>query len=198
MADEDRWLIIGLGNPEADYGGTRHNVGAQAVLALADRYRAQPSRNRRAGCRVAEVRDGATRLVLALPSGYMNESGGPVRRAAAWYGVPPERLVVVHDDIDLDVGTLRVKRGGSSAGHRGLDSVDRHLGSSEYLRVRIGVGRPPGRMSARDHVLRRFHPAERQEVEVAIEEAGDAILALVHDGLEPTQNRFHRPRQPDR
>lgn len=190
MAD-DRWLVVGLGNPESEYAGTRHNVGRQAVLTLAGRHQTEPSRNRRVGCRIAEVRDGDARLVLTLPSGYMNESGGPVQRAAAWYGIPPERVVVVHDDIDLEVGAVRVKRGGGNAGHRGLDSVDRRLGTNDYLRVRIGVGRPPGRMPARDHVLRRFHPSEREEVDVVLEEAADAVLSLVHDGVGPTQNRFH-------
>lgn len=195
---DDRWLVAGLGNPEPEYQDTRHNVGVEVVRALASRFHVEPSRNRRVGCRIAEVRDGGARLVLTLPSAYMNESGGPVQRAASWYDVPPEQLVVVHDDIDLDVGALRVKQGGGNGGHRGLADVDLRLGSTDYLRVRVGVGRPPGRMPAREHVLRTFHPAERAEIDIVIEEAGDAVLSLVHDGLEPTQNRFHgsepRPR----
>lgn len=190
-SDPDRWLVVGLGNPGRDYAGTRHNVGAEVVAGLARRFGAEPSRNRRTGCLVAEVRDGPDRLVLALPTGYMNESGGPVQRVAAWYDVPPERLVVVHDDIDLPVGTLRVKQGGGTGGHRGLGDIDRRLATRDYLRVRIGVGRPPGRIPARDHVLRPFRPEEREEIEVVLEEAGDAALSLVREGLEATQNRYH-------
>lgn len=190
-SDTDRWLVVGLGNPEPEYAGTRHNVGAEVVTALADRFGAAPSRNRRTGCRVAEVRDGQHRVVLALPAGYMNVSGGPVQRVAAWYDVRPDRMVVVHDDIDLPVGALRLKQGGGTGGHRGLDDIDRRLGSREYLRVRIGVGRPPGRIPARDHVLRPFRPEEREEIEVVLEEAGDAALSLIREGLQATQNRYH-------
>lgn len=189
----ERWLVVGLGNPEGEYGGTRHNVGADAVRSLARRNHVELSRNKRIRCEVAELTEAGARLVAAIPLGYMNASGGPVQRAAAWYKVPSGRVVVCHDDIDLEVGTLRLKRGGGHGGHRGLDDVDRALGSRDYLRVRIGVGRPPGRIPARDHVLRRFSPAEREAVDVAVAEAADAIVALATDGLEPAQNRYHQP-----
>lgn len=191
VSDEERWLVVGLGNPEAEYGGTRHNVGADAVRALAAREHAELSRNKRVRCEVAETTVGGVRLVLAVPSGYMNRSGDPVQAVSAWFKVPPERLVACHDDLDLPVGALRVKCGGGNAGHRGLNDIDRALGTADYLRVRIGVGRPPGRRPARDHVLRRFAPAEREEIDVALAEVGDVVAHLVTQGLEPTQNRYH-------
>jgi peptidyl-tRNA hydrolase, PTH1 family len=191
VADDDRWLVVGLGNPEAEYGGTRHNVGADAVRAFARREHTELTRNKRVRCEVGEVKVAGHRFVLAVPSSYMNTSGGPVQQAAAWFKVPVERTIVCHDDLDLEVGQLRVKRGGGHAGHNGLKDLDRALGNREYLRVRIGVGRPPGRMPARDHVLRRFPPAERATIDVVVEEAADAIVSLATDGLEPTQNRFH-------
>lgn len=188
---DDRWLVVGLGNPDPDYRGTRHNVGAEVVRALAERLAADLARNKRVRCAVAEVRDGDARLVLAQPLTYMNESGGPVQSASAWYRVPTERLVVVHDDLDLEVGTLRLKRGGGHAGHNGLRDLDRRLGTRDYHRVRIGIGRPPGRMDPRDHVLRPFTSRERQTIDVTVEEAADAVLLLVREGLEAAQNRYH-------
>jgi peptidyl-tRNA hydrolase, PTH1 family len=188
---DDRWLVAGLGNPEAEYGGTRHNVGADAVRVLAAREHLALTRNKRVRCEVAETTSAGHRLVLAVPTAYMNRSGDPVQAAASWFKVPPERTIVCHDDLDLPVGGLRVKRGGGHAGHNGLRDVDRALGTRDYLRVRIGIGRPPGRMPGRDYVLRRFPPADREVVDVTLEEAADAIVSLVTDGLEPTQNRYH-------
>ncbi len=193
MADE-RWLVVGLGNPDAEYGGSRHNVGADALAVLAARLGTALKPNRRVRCAVGEARDGSARLVLARPLGYMNESGGPVQQAAAWYKVPPERLIVLHDDLDLEPATVRLKRGGGTAGHNGLKDIARRLGTPDFHRVRIGIGRPPGRMDPADYVLYRFSAKERQEVDVAVEEAADAVLGLVHDGLEATQNRIHRRR----
>jgi peptidyl-tRNA hydrolase, PTH1 family len=188
---DDRWLVAGLGNPEDEYGGTRHNVGADVVRRLATREHAPLTRNKRVRCEIAETTVAGHRLVLAVPNGYMNRSGGPIQAAAAWFKVAPERTIVLHDDLDLPVGGLRVKRGGGHAGHNGLKDVDRALGTRDYLRVRIGIGRPPGRMPGRDYVLRRFPPADREVVDVTLEEAADAVLSLVTDGLEPTQNRYH-------
>ncbi len=187
----DRWLVVGLGNPGDRYEHTRHNVGADAVRVLAAEAHAAFSRHKRARCDVAEVTADGERLVLAIPHGYMNRSGGPTQAAAAWYKVPVARVIVCHDDLDLEPGRLRLKRGGGNAGHNGLKDIDRALGGQEYLRVRIGVGRPPGRMPARDHVLRRFAPAERETMDVALAQAAAAIRVLVTDGLEPAQNRFH-------
>jgi peptidyl-tRNA hydrolase, PTH1 family len=191
VADDDRWLVVGLGNPEPEYGGTRHNVGADVVRGFARREHTDLARNKRVRCEVGQTTVAGHRFVLAVPSSYMNTSGGPVQQAATWFKVPVERTIVCHDDLDLDVGTLRLKRGGGHGGHNGLRDLDRALGDRDYLRVRIGVGRPPGRMPGRDHVLRRFPPAERATIDVVIEDAVDAIVLLATEGLEPAQNRYH-------
>lgn len=190
MAD-DRWLVAGLGNPEDEYGGTRHNVGADLVRLLAARHHTELSRNKRIRCEETQIRLGDQQVMLIVPSSYMNNSGGPVQQAASWFDADPERTVVCHDEIDIDVGQLRLKRGGGAGGHNGLKDVDRALGTPDYLRVRIGVGRPPGRMPAKDHVLRRFPPKEREEIDVTLEHAADAVELLVREGLEATQNRYH-------
>ncbi len=187
----DRWLVAGLGNPPSEYAGTRHNIGAEAVEAMAASVGVPMARNRRAGARTAEVRLGGAPVVLAVPEGYMNTSGGPVGRTAAWYRVPPERLIVCHDDLDLPLGSLRVKRDGGHAGHNGLRDVDRVLGTRAYLRVRIGVGRPPGSTAAAQHVLRAFGAEERATVATVLREVGAVVTSLVADGLEATQNRWH-------
>ena len=190
MAD-DRWLVVGLGNPGAKYADTRHNVGADAVRTLVRRGHGSLSLNKRTRCEIAELTVAGTRIAAAVPTSFMNRSGDPTQAAAAWFKTPPERIVVCHDDLDVEVGSLRVKRGGGHAGHNGLRDVDRALGTRDYLRVRIGIGRPPGRMPAKDFVLRRFHPADREIITVTLAEAADAIVSLTTDGLEPTQNRFH-------
>jgi len=184
-----RWLVAGLGNPPADYAGTRHNVGAEAVEAMA--AGAGLSRNRRAGCRTAEVRLGGAPVVLAVPESFMNVSGAPIVRAMGWHKIAREHLIVVHDDLDLPLGELRIKRGGGHGGHNGLKDVDRALGDTDYLRVRIGVGRPPGTTAAADHVLRPFTSDEQAEVANVLAQAGDVVASLVQDGLEATQNRYH-------
>jgi len=188
---DGRWLVAGLGNPPDEYAGTRHNVGAELVERLAVGAGATLSRNRRTGCRTAEVRIAGASVVLAVPETFMNLSGGPIQRAAGWYRIPVARLVVCHDDLDLPLGELRVKRGGGHAGHNGLKDVDRALGSPDYLRVRIGVGRPPGSAAAADHVLRPFGAAERDRVATVLATAAEAVGSLLADGLEVTQNRYH-------
>ncbi len=190
MAD-DRWLVVGLGNPGDTYAHTRHNVGADAVRTMVGREHGTLAVNKRTRCEVAEVTVAGTRIAAAVPTSYMNRSGDPTQAAAAWFKIPPDRLIVCHDDLDVEVGALKVKRGGGHAGHNGLRDIDRALGTRDYLRVRIGIGRPPGRMPAKDFVLRRFQPAERDSIVVTLEEAADAVLSLTTDGLEPTQNRFH-------
>ena len=188
----DRWLIVGLGNPENEYGGTRHNIGADVVRALGARL-GLSFKPHKSGCLVADgyARPGGEPLTLALPTSYMNLSGGPVQQAAKFYKVPPERIVVAHDELDLPVAALRLKLGGGSAGHNGLKDVTQRLGTPDYLRVRIGIGRPPGRRPTADYVLKRFPDAERTEVDVTVEQACDAILHLVEHGLESAQNRYH-------
>lgn len=190
MTDE-RWLVVGLGNPEDEYGGTRHNVGADLVRLLARRHHRDLDRNKRIRCEAAEVRLGDVPVALVVPIAYMNTSGQPVQQAARWYSVPPERTVVAYDEIDLEPGQLRVKFGGGVNSHNGATDVDRALGTRDSYRVRIGIGRPPGRQPVRDHVLRRFTPADRDEVDIALEHAADAVELLVTEGIEPVQNRYH-------
>lgn len=191
--DAGRWLVVGLGNPEAEYAGTRHNIGADVVRVLAGRL-GTSFKTHKASAQVADTfdRPGGAPLTLAIPSGYMNNSGGPVQRLAAFYKVPGDRLVVVYDEIDLPLASLRLKRSGGTAGHNGLKDVQRALGSPDFYRVRIGVGRPPGRQDPADFVLRRFSAKEREQVDVTCQEAADAILMLVEQGLEAAQNRYHR------
>jgi PTH1 family peptidyl-tRNA hydrolase len=187
----DRWLVAGLGNPGAEYAHTRHNVGADTVRTLARREHTELGRNRRVRCEIAELKLGAVPVVLAVPSTYMNRSGDAVQSAAAWFKVPPERTIVVHDELDLPVGTIKLKQGGGNAGHNGLRDIDRALGTRDYVRVRLGIGRPPGRMPSKDHVLRRFPPAERDTIDVVLEEAADAVVLTITEGLESAQLRYH-------
>lgn len=199
VSGEDRWLVVGLGNPEAEYAGTRHNVGADAVRLLARRLGAsfKPHKAQaqiadtfsRSGATGAEP--GGTRLSLCLAFGYYNTTGGPVQAAMAFYKIPHERLIVVHDDIDLELGTVRVKRGGGTGGNKGLASIQQRTGSADFLRVRIGIGRPPGRQSAADYVLKRFASKQREEADIAIERAAEAVLDLTTEDLETVQNRHH-------
>jgi peptidyl-tRNA hydrolase, PTH1 family len=191
----DRWLVVGLTNPEAEYGGTRHNIGADVVRALAARHHVD-LKPHKAQALVADTRLGtgpdAVPLTLAVPFGYMNESGGPVQQLLRFYKVPSERMVVVCDELDLDVGVVRAKRGGSG-GHNGLRDIRQRTGSDDHLRVRFGIGRPPGRMPAARYVLQRFTAKERADVvDVAVQEAADLVESLVLHGLEVTQNRFHQ------
>ncbi|MEX0705943.1 MAG: aminoacyl-tRNA hydrolase [Nitriliruptoraceae bacterium] len=195
----ERWMVAGLGNPEPEYAGTRHNIGAQVVREFARRHGTSLSRKRRVRGDVDEVDVGGARTVLFVPDAYMNRSGDPVRACQAWHRVAVERLVVCHDDLDIDLGTVRLKRGGGNAGHNGLRDVDRALGSPDYLRVRIGISRPPDRIPGRDHVLGRFRADETDRLVEAIDTAIHAISTLVTDGLEAAQQRHHGrpPRRPD-
>ena len=188
----DRWLVVGLGNPEVEYGGTRHNVGADVVRLLADRLGVS-FKPHRVQALVADTfdRPGGTPLSLLLPFGYMNNSGGPVQQAMTFYKVPSDRLIVVHDDLDLELGRLRLKMGGGTGGHNGLKDVQRRCGGPSFLRTRIGIGRPPGRQDPADFVLRKFSSQEREIIDGTVQRAADAILDLVSQGLEAAQNRHH-------
>ena len=188
----DLHLVVGLGNPGPAYRGNRHNVGFLVLDLLAGRLGAR-FKAHKGRADVVEGRLGplpGARAVLAKPRSYMNESGGPVVALRDFYKVPVEQLVVVHDELDLPYGSLRLKRGGGDNGHNGLRSVTRALGP-DYLRVRFGVGRPPGRMDPADFVLRDFPAAERKELDYHLDRAADAVEALVLSGLEPAQNRFN-------
>ncbi len=189
----DLHLVVGLGNPGPAYRGNRHNVGFMVVDLLADRVGAR-FKAHKGRADVVEGRLGplpGQRVVLARPKSYMNESGGPVASLRNFYTVPVEGIGVVHDELDLPYGALRVKLGGGDNGHNGLRSITRSLGSREYLRVRVGIGRPPGRMDPADYVLRDFAAAERKDLDLELDRAADAVEVLVRDGLEATQNRFH-------
>lgn len=182
-------LVVGLGNPGREYRRDRHNVGAMVVDELARRHDGT-FRGKFRG-RLAEIRVADARLALLSPETYMNESGQSVQPAAGFFKVPPEALLVVHDDVDLETGRLQARLGGGLAGHNGLRSIARHLGTQEYLRLRVGVGRP-GRDDPRDvadYVLSTFAPED--DVEALVARAADAVESLVTDGLEETQRRFH-------
>ena len=200
MTDNGPWLVVGLGNPGPAYAGNRHNVGAMVVDELARRT-GSALRSHKARAHAAQVRLGTgaggvpgPAAVIAVPSGYMNESGGPVSSLLRFFSVPVERLVVVHDELDLDAGTVRLKRGGGEGGHNGLRSVSSSLGTRDYHRVRVGIGRPPGRMDAADFVLRDFSPTERRELPFLLDDAADAVEELVTVGLLDAQQRVHAPR----
>ena len=184
-------LVVGLGNPGPEYAETRHNVGVRVVELLAARAGGGQFSKHKANADVLEGRLAGRRAVLAVPRTYMNVSGGPVAGLLRYYGVEPTDLVVVHDDLDLGFGVVRLKQGGGEGGHNGLRSISASIGTKDYLRVRFGIGRPPGRQDPADFVLKRFSGAERKELEFAVDLAADAAEALLRDGLEPAQNRFH-------
>jgi peptidyl-tRNA hydrolase, PTH1 family len=190
-------LVVGLGNPGPEYAETRHNIGQAVVEELARRAGAK-LKSHKGVARAANVtysstggQSGRETVVLAVPTSYMNVSGGPVAALARYHHVDPADVVVAHDDIDLPFGTIRLKRGGGEGGHNGLKDVSRALKTPDYIRVRFGVGRPPGRMEPADFVLRSFTAAERKEVALLVDTAADAVEAIIVDGLEAAQQRFH-------
>jgi PTH1 family peptidyl-tRNA hydrolase len=194
VSDEAQpWLLVGLGNPGKEYARNRHNVGFMVADLLAARVGAKFGRHRRAVAEVAEGRlgVGGPRLVIAKPLTYMNLSGGPVAALAQFYKVPPERVVAVHDELDIDYGQLRAKVDGGEGGHNGLRSMSKSLGTREYLRVRFGIGRPPGRQDPADYVLSDFSATERKELEFLVDRAADVVESIVQHGLERTQNAYH-------
>jgi PTH1 family peptidyl-tRNA hydrolase len=190
-SDGGPWIVLGLGNPDDEYGNTRHNAGAMVVALLAARAGAKLKRSSRTRALVAEVRDGDARVVLARPASYVNESGGPASLLARWYKTPVERIVVVHDEIDLAYGKLQVRQDGGTAGHNGLKDVAKALGSPDFLRVRIGVGRPPGRKDPADYVLEPIAKRDADDFAVLIERAADAAMDMVHLPLERAQDRHN-------
>ncbi|MEV0154858.1 aminoacyl-tRNA hydrolase [Micromonospora sp. NPDC050686] len=194
MTDESGpWLVVGLGNPGREYAGNRHNVGFMVADLLAGRVSARFGRHKRAVAEVAEGRlgFGGPRLVLVKPLTYMNLSGGPVAALAQFYKVPVGRVVAVHDELDIPYGQVRVKCGGGEGGHNGLRSMSRSLGGKEYVRVRFGVGRPPGRQDPADFVLSDFSAVERKELEFLVDRAADVVESVITRGVEPTQNAYH-------
>ena len=179
-----------MGNPGREYAATRHNVGFLVADLLAERAGGR-FKAHRSNADVLEGRLARRPVVLAKPRSYMNESGGPVNSAARFFKVPVERIIVAHDELDLPFGTLRLKRGGGEGGHNGLRSITRSTGTKDYLRVRVGIGRPPGQKSGASFVLENFTSGERPEVPVICEQAADATELLLAQGLEPAQNTVH-------
>lgn len=188
----DSWLIVGLGNPGPEYSHNRHNVGQMVLDELAARvgggFKAHKAR-----AQVLEGRlgIGGPRIVLAKPLCYMNVSGGPVAALARFFDIDPGRVIAVHDEIDIPFNTLKLKLGGGEGGHNGLRDMSKALATKDYLRVRVGVGRPPGRMDTADFVLRDFATAEKKELPFLLDSAADAVEVLVREGLLAAQQRFH-------
>ena len=188
-------LIVGLANPGPDYEGTRHNIGWEVLQELASRALPMPasfSTHKKTNCEIAQTRLADKQVVLARPRSYMNLSGGPVAAVAKYFSVTPTDVIVIHDEIDIDFGTVRLKRGGGEGGHNGLRSMSQSLGTRNYLRVRAGVGRPPGRMAVADFVLKRFSKLEQPDVPFLIQDAADAVELIARHGLEAAQNQVHQ------
>lgn len=188
------WLVVGLGNPGPDYAGHRHNVGQMVVSELATEISANFS-SHKANAMVAEgwVRPGGAKLILAKPKSYMNTSGGPVANLLKFYNLGVDRLIVVHDELDIDFDTVRIKQGGGHAGHNGLRDIIAATGSNDFTRVRVGIGRPPGRQDAADFVLRNFGTIEREALPHLIAHAADAVTEIAENGVLAAQQRFNSP-----
>ncbi|CAI7977154.1 Peptidyl-tRNA hydrolase [Frankia sp. Hr75.2] len=189
-ADDGPWLVVGLGNPGASYAGNRHNIGFMVVDLLAERTGAR-LRSHRSRAEIDQVRLAGRSVVLARPRTFMNVSGPPVAAVRAFYKIDLSRVIVVHDELDIPFDAIRLKRGGGDNGHNGLRSITSSLGSRDYLRVRVGIGRPPGRMDPADFVLRDFSPVERKALPLIVDNAADAVESLLQEELAAAQNRFH-------
>ena len=190
------WLVVGLGNPGPAYRGHRHNVGYLVAEVLAARIGARFSASRGMRAEVAEGRLGpigpdSVKVAIMKSRSYMNETGGPVSKVRSWFGVPIDHLIAIHDELDIDPGKIRVKFGGGDNGHNGLKSIRRSLGTGDYFRVRVGVGRPPGRQDPADFLLSNFSAAEKADLAIEVERAADAVESLITDGLERTQSTFN-------
>ena len=183
-------LVVGLGNPGDEYARTRHNVGAEVVELLASRHGAKLKKGKERA-RVDQVRIEGKLVALAIPLTYMNDSGESVGLLARRYGVEPEQVVIVHDELDLPVAVLKVKSGGGLAGHNGLRSIKSHLHSDAFQRVRIGVGKPVSKEKGADHVLNKFAKRERADIDVMVEQAADAVEMIATEGIDPAMNRYN-------
>ena len=193
----DTWLIVGLGNPGSEYAHNRHNVGQMVLDELASRIGSGfKSHKSRAQVLEGRLGIGGPRVVLAKPLSYMNVSGGPVSALARFYDIEPGRIIAVHDEIDIPFNTVKLKLGGGEGGHNGLRDISRAIATKDYLRVRVGVGRPPGRMDTADYVLKDFSGGEKKELPFLIDSAADAVEALVRDGLPAAQQQFHPAKAP--
>ncbi|MEX0873533.1 MAG: aminoacyl-tRNA hydrolase [Actinomycetota bacterium] len=186
------FVIVGLGNPGPSYTRTKHNLGANLVDRLATDVGADLKRTR-GQARVSETSIDGASVVLAVPTTYMNESGRPVARLVRKQGVKPDQLVVLHDELDLPPGRVRLKAGGGTAGHNGLRSIEAALRSRDFLRLRIGVGKPPSKEEGADHVLSKFAPGERELIDTAMDRGLEALRVLIRDGVDAAQNFLHSP-----
>lgn len=189
----ERWIVVGLGNPGPQYERTRHNVGHMVLDELARRAGETFSVHKQSRARVAQIRlrPGGPCVVLVKPMSYMNLSGGPVSAVARFFDVDLDHLIVVHDEVDIDFDSVKLKRGGGEGGHNGLRDITKASGSRDYLRVRVGVGRPPGRMDTADYVLRPFTATERETLPLLLDNAADAVERIIDDGLTAAQNAVH-------
>lgn len=187
------WLVVGLGNPGPAYAKNRHNVGFLVADLLAARIGVKFGRARRAASEVAEghLAPGGPKLVIAKPTTFMNLLGAPTANLAQFYKIPPAQIVAVHDELDLDYGTIRAKIGGGEGGHNGLRSISGSMSTKDYVRVRFGIGRPPGRQDPADYVLADFSAGERKELEFLVDRAADVVESVIQIGVESTQNRYH-------
>ncbi len=199
---DDSWLVVGLGNPGPGYAGHRHNVGQMALAELAHRVSASSNsgatfKSHKANAAVAEARlsPGGPKLILAKPNSFMNLSGGPVAALLRFYDLDASRLIVLHDELDIPFDTVRLKSGGGHGGHNGVRDIAAAIGTPEFVRVRIGIGRPPGRQDAADFVLKPFTGAEREVLPSLLSDAADATELVITDGLLAAQARFHGPRE---
>jgi len=193
VSEDAPWLVVGLGNPGREYAGNRHNVGFLVADLLASRLGAKFGRAKRVAAEAAEGRlgFGGPKLILVKPLTFMNLSGAPVVALSQFFKVPVENVIAVHDELDVPYGQVRVKRGGGEGGHNGLRSMSKSLGSKEYARVRFGIGRPPGRQDPADYVLSDFSGGERKELEFLVDRAADVVEAVVREGVEWAQNKYH-------
>jgi peptidyl-tRNA hydrolase, PTH1 family len=185
-------VVVGIGNPGKDYARTRHNVGAEVVDILARRHGGRLRKSKELRAMVDEVRVGDRRIALAVPTTFMNDSGQAVGPLVRRFGVEPDHLVVVHDELDLPTAELRVKLGGGLAGHNGLRSVKQHLHDDGFARVRIGVGKPQSKEHGANHVLSGFSKSDREQIAVTLEDAADAVELILTDGVEAAMNRYNR------
>ncbi|QPK80881.1 aminoacyl-tRNA hydrolase [Schaalia sp. ZJ405] len=197
MPENTPWVVLGLGNPGPEYANTRHNVGYLTVDVLATRM-GESLKSHRSRTHIADGRLGmlpggipGPRVILARSDSYMNTTGGPVGRLMSFLGIPPQKLLVIHDDLDLQAHDLRLKFSGGEGGHNGLKSLSQNLGTKDYHRLRIGIGRPPGRQNPADYVLSAFPVKDRPDWEVTFEQAADAVEDVVLSGFLAAQQSLH-------
>ena len=187
---QESYLIVGLGNPGTEYRLTRHNFGFMVLDSLAEKWSVQLKRIKFKAV-IAEDRFKNNKVILAKPLTYMNESGRAVAPLLRFFKVPVENMLVIHDDLDLPLGTLRIRPSGSTAGQRGMESITRLIGSQDFPRMRLGINRPPGQMDPKDYVLQKFLPAEEELKKMVVNQAIDAIECFITDGLTTVMNRFN-------